>query len=494
MQALGLEGSTGTWEKVEEDTEEVRKAMSSKMVGYHEIPSDDPSVKSAVVQLAFPIRAWGDNIPMMLLAIAGNCFAYSKHIMLTDVFIGKELLKKFQGPKFGINGIRKLTGVKDRPLSLHIIKPKMGMTPEQTANQVRLTALGGADLCKDDEMLGDAYNNTMEQRLPLVMKEIDRAAQKTGKRMIYMCSITDEPQKMMDKARPGDRLRRQRAVGYLFGRPGRLPRADLAPRHQRAGDDARLAHDRHDEANRLARAGQTVPAVRSGHDAHPHDVVVNSDGLDGRGAPHLVREAGALGPHQADLPHAVCRRVSGPGRGDYRRVRAGHHYSGRRRHVGPSGRLHGRRPIVAAGHCRGDGRRALARGGAQARKPPPAAGAGEMGLHGAAQDALVAAGARLSAEGDEVRRLRICNSLVVGWVERASPLCRFVYRWTSKWIQAGGWLRATTRAGSEKRTHGCEQPAYGSDGTRVGHVQHNHCPAKCLALCQSITARPTCVG
>ena len=201
IQAMGLEGSTGTWEKVEEDTEAVRKAMSSKMVGFHEIPSDDRYVKSAVVQLAFPIRAWGDNIPMMLLAIAGNCFAYSKNIMLTDLFIGKNLLKKFQGPKFGVDGIRSLTGVETRPLSLHIIKPKMGMTPEQTANQVRLTAAGGSDMCKDDEMLGDAYNNTVEQRLSEVMKEINRAADKTGKKMIYLCSITDEPSKMLDKAR-----------------------------------------------------------------------------------------------------------------------------------------------------------------------------------------------------------------------------------------------------------------------------------------------------
>ena len=46
--------------------------------------------------------------------------------------------------------------VPERPLSLHIIKPKMGMTPEQTANQVRQTAEGGADMCKDDEMLADA--------------------------------------------------------------------------------------------------------------------------------------------------------------------------------------------------------------------------------------------------------------------------------------------------------------------------------------------------
>lgn len=201
IQAMGLEGSTGTWEKVEEDTEEVRKAMSSKMVGYHEIPSDDPYTKSAVVQLAFPIRAWGDNVPMMLLAIAGNCFAYSKHIMLTDLFIGKNLLAKFKGPKFGVEGIRKLTGVEKRPLSLHIIKPKMGMTPEQTANQVRQTVAGGADLCKDDEMLGDAYNNRMEQRLPLVMDVIKRAEDKTGKKMLYMCSITDESHAMFDKAR-----------------------------------------------------------------------------------------------------------------------------------------------------------------------------------------------------------------------------------------------------------------------------------------------------
>jgi 2,3-diketo-5-methylthiopentyl-1-phosphate enolase len=75
------------------------------------------------------------------------------------------------------------------------------MTPEQTANQVRLTAAGGADMCKDDEMLSDAYNNTMAQRLPLVMDEINRAADKTGKKMLYMCSITDESHKLLDKAR-----------------------------------------------------------------------------------------------------------------------------------------------------------------------------------------------------------------------------------------------------------------------------------------------------
>ena len=46
----------------------------------------------------------------------------------------------------------------------------------------------------------------------------------------------------------------------------------------------------------------------------------------------------------------------------------------------------------------------------QAGKPAPAAGAGEVGLHGAAQDALAAAGARLSAQGDEVRQLGLATA------------------------------------------------------------------------------------
>jgi 2,3-diketo-5-methylthiopentyl-1-phosphate enolase len=201
IQAMALEGSTGTWEKVEEDTAVVREALSSKMVGYHEIPTEDKYTKAAVVQLAFPVQAWGDNLPMMLLAIAGNCFAYSKNIMLTDLFIGENLLKQFQGPKFGIEGIRKITGVESGPLSLHIIKPKMGMTPEQTANQVRQTAEGGVDMCKDDEMCADVFNCSTEDRLKAVMETIKAHQDKTGKEVIYLCSITDEPAKMKDKAK-----------------------------------------------------------------------------------------------------------------------------------------------------------------------------------------------------------------------------------------------------------------------------------------------------
>jgi 2,3-diketo-5-methylthiopentyl-1-phosphate enolase len=200
IQAMALEGSTGTWEKVEEDTDEVRQRLSGKMVGYFEIPTANPHRRAAVVQLAFPIDAWLDNLPMLLLSVAGNCFAYSDKLRLLDVFIPELQLAKFQGPKFGVPGIRERLDVHGRPLSLHIIKPKMGMTPQQVGNQCYQTALGGVDMMKDDEMTSDVYNSTYEQRLTEVLKALDKAEKSTGKRPIYLLSITDEPRRIVEKA------------------------------------------------------------------------------------------------------------------------------------------------------------------------------------------------------------------------------------------------------------------------------------------------------
>jgi 2,3-diketo-5-methylthiopentyl-1-phosphate enolase len=200
IQSLALEGSTGTWEKVAEETPEVRARLSGKLVGYYEIPSAEADTKRAVIQLAFPIDAWEPNVPMMLLSIAGNCFAYSPRMRLLDVAVPDDLLSQFQGPRFGVPGIREMMGIPRRPLSLHIIKPKMGMTPDNTANQVYQTCLGGVDMVKDDEMCSEVYNCKFEDRLKAVLEAIDRAAQQTGKRPLYFVSITDEVDKIVPKA------------------------------------------------------------------------------------------------------------------------------------------------------------------------------------------------------------------------------------------------------------------------------------------------------
>jgi len=214
VQRLALEGSTASWMEVKEETPEVRERLSSKVLGYYEVPAPK-GTKKAVVQLAFPIAAWEENVnvPMMLLSISGNIFAFCNRVRMLDVVIPKAVTQKFNGPKFGIEGLREKLGVYDRPLILQIIKPKMGMTPEETAAQVYQSALGGVDLVKDDEMCSELANCPFDARLEAVLKALDRAERETGHKTLYMVSITDEIDRVVDKAR---RAVRAGATGLLL--------------------------------------------------------------------------------------------------------------------------------------------------------------------------------------------------------------------------------------------------------------------------------------
>ena len=220
VQRLALEGSTASWMDVKEETPELRERLSSKVLGYYEIPAPK-GTKKAVVQLAFPIAAWerNVNVPMMLLSISGNIFAFCDKVRMLDVYVPRSVAAKFNGPKFGIDGLRERLGVYDRPLILQIIKPKMGMTPEETAAQVYQSALGGADLCKDDEMCSELEKCSFDARLEAVLRALEKAEQETGHKSLYMVSITDEVDRVHDKAR---RAVRAGATGLLLAYPAGL--------------------------------------------------------------------------------------------------------------------------------------------------------------------------------------------------------------------------------------------------------------------------------
>ena len=202
IQRLALEGSTASWMEVKEETPEVRERLTSKVLNYLEIPAPE-GTKKAIVQLAFPIAAWEENVnvPMLLLSIMGNIPAFTTKMRMLDLYIPRSVASKFKGPKYGIAGIREKLGVYDRPLVLHIIKPKMGMTPEETTAQVYQTALGGADLCKDDEMCSELANCRFEDRLEAVLEALAKAERETGHKTLYMVSITDEANRVAEKAR-----------------------------------------------------------------------------------------------------------------------------------------------------------------------------------------------------------------------------------------------------------------------------------------------------
>ncbi|MBN2157552.1 MAG: ribulose 1,5-bisphosphate carboxylase [Candidatus Lokiarchaeota archaeon] len=201
-QFAAIEQSTGTWIRVPEETEQVRKEHIAKVLGCYEIPNfeyevevDKNALRYYVFRIAFPvtnmINSKGKfNFPLMFTAIYGNISMGGK-LKLVDFQLPKKVLKLFKGPKYGIQGFQKLLGVTDRPILNNMIKPCTGHSCGVAADLAYKAFLGGCDVVKDDELIADAEFNTLEDRLSMVMEAADKAASETGEKKIYTIGISD---------------------------------------------------------------------------------------------------------------------------------------------------------------------------------------------------------------------------------------------------------------------------------------------------------------
>jgi len=162
------------------------------------------SIEGNVAKIAYPIELFEQgNMPNILSSVAGNVFGLRalKNLRLNDVELPAELVKSFKGPKFGIEGIRKLLKVPERPLVGTIIKPKLGLKTVDHARVAYEAWAGGCDIVKDDENLSSQRFNPFEERVVKTLESRDKAEEETGERKVYMANITAETETMLKRAK-----------------------------------------------------------------------------------------------------------------------------------------------------------------------------------------------------------------------------------------------------------------------------------------------------
>jgi len=188
---VALESSVGTWTKINE--QDYVEKLKAKVY----------SIKGNWIKIAYPQDLFEkDNVPNILSSIAGNIFGMKavKAIRLQDVSFPKSILKSFSGPKYGINGIRKMMRVKSRPLIGTIIKPKLGLNTEHHAQSAYESWVGGCDIVKDDENLASQKFNEFEKRLVKTLEMADKAEKETGEKKAYLVNVTAETKEMIKRA------------------------------------------------------------------------------------------------------------------------------------------------------------------------------------------------------------------------------------------------------------------------------------------------------
>jgi len=214
-QVLAGEQSSGTFVAVPGETEELKSRFAARVENITPLETvTEPAIpgatsatgtyQRAMVEVSWSIENFGYNLPVMISTLQGNLYELTQFtgLKLMDIELPDSYGSAFRGPKFGIEGCRKLTGAYDRPLIGTIIKPSIGMSPEQTAELVKALAEAGIDFIKDDELLSSSGNSPFAARVDAVMRVINDYADKTGKKVMYAFNVSDgidEMQRNYDK-------------------------------------------------------------------------------------------------------------------------------------------------------------------------------------------------------------------------------------------------------------------------------------------------------
>jgi 2,3-diketo-5-methylthiopentyl-1-phosphate enolase len=164
------------------------------------MPETKGQERMAIFQIAFPFENMGANLPQVLTSVIGNISMAGK-LKLIDIDFPKAFTDGFQGPRFGVEGLREITGVPKRPFIVSMIKPCTGATPENAGKLIRELAMAGIDWIKDDELFSDTDYCTVKARVRIAAEILKDVYEKTGKRVIYSPNITDRPDRMLDKAK-----------------------------------------------------------------------------------------------------------------------------------------------------------------------------------------------------------------------------------------------------------------------------------------------------
>lgn len=191
-QSVGNPNSRSVWE-----TEELFENHSCLVVGEE---SELLLEQMGNVEIAFPvinIDFETDGVSHLMVNLMGGQMDIDiiKKCHLLDIEFPACARDKFLGPKFGIDGIRKFTGVHDKPLLGGILKPKTGVSPEIMLGMVKELVEGGVNFIKEDEILSNPVFCRIEDRVPLIMDYLK------DKNVVYCVSIHADPVQVIERVK-----------------------------------------------------------------------------------------------------------------------------------------------------------------------------------------------------------------------------------------------------------------------------------------------------
>lgn len=191
--------------------EAARAALSIAFEETVEVPFDFPlsrSIRSNVVgktsrpvpigkgrfqvKISFPAML-GTRIGALQNLVFGNASIWPG-VRLVNLELPHTILRSLPGPNYGVDGIRRLTGAKKRPLLATALKP-MGSSNEELSRTAAAFARGGGDIVKDDQNIVDHDFRSFCARV----KKISVAVEKTKTKCLYFPHLSGPQEELISR-------------------------------------------------------------------------------------------------------------------------------------------------------------------------------------------------------------------------------------------------------------------------------------------------------
>ncbi len=206
---IASDQSTGTFTELPGETAAVQARCAARVIDIQTLePTTVPSFPDpnghgpynrADVVITYPLEAVGTDIAALVTIAIGGVYAVRglTGVRVMDISL-PQAWSCHPGPQFGINGSRELMGVTQGPMVGSIIKPSLGLLPDETATVIAQLCEAGVDFIKDDEKLMSPGYSSLKDRVKAIMPVVDAHEQKTGKRVMYAFGISSaDPDTMM---------------------------------------------------------------------------------------------------------------------------------------------------------------------------------------------------------------------------------------------------------------------------------------------------------
>ncbi|MET1030333.1 2,3-diketo-5-methylthiopentyl-1-phosphate enolase [Domibacillus tundrae] len=204
--ALGL--TIGSWTDLPILEQEQLKHHKGRVLSIRKTGIETAYGQEADIEIAYPAANFSADLPAILVTVFGK-LSLDGAVRLIDLSFSEELASLFTGPKFGVEGIRALTGAYNRPLLMSIFKGVIGRDLAYMEEQLKAQIAGGIDIVKDDEILFDNPLTPFEERVKLGRQVIEQSEAKA----LYAVNLSGRTSELKEKARRGIELG---ASAYLF--------------------------------------------------------------------------------------------------------------------------------------------------------------------------------------------------------------------------------------------------------------------------------------